>query len=1357
MNVLLQIGLGLSLSLVVWFIILKRKVWSLKPLLGAVILTAACGGALTMGIKEQMESGKEIKTITAEQMIAYSNALLEAGEYDEAMKSLQDYSEAFGYDDECSYVVAKCKALQGNLKEAEGIYARLADSEEFADKVEDEYELISQKAGADPSYLAMMDFIVDSGKDPADYGYTEDYVKTMEKALEITDEEIAEEILDNIEDSYDIDEYEDGLELITVIKNLYETGLERGYYSLDEEERAQVEEFLDEYDDMQEDNPAMAQSSLVQETKMKAILLQGEYEELARNISEKSGHKELLIAAELYMNGAVDEGDFADDYVGDYAERFEKVAKQLDKVKDKLDDNLTDLEEEELETMVETLEKAEDDPVLYVIREQLNDCVLQETEDVSEIDMGISKIEYFYDNEAQATDYFYDAVISGKDSENEEYSQAMSKIETIIKGSDATEIVQLPQLINQAMENALPMDSYTIISESKVYDDDREEKEGEETYAEAMTNYVSEIKSSIAIGQIDASGFDTVKVGLTISSKYAKNSEELRQMLTVLDCGAEITEFEIEKIEFDSLKTMLICDVSGSMDICIGDLRSAVTNYVGNMGEDEYISIVTFSSGIGSTTEFTQDKQTLTSFADAMNASGGTEIYNTLYTCLNNFDAEISSNDTIILMTDGQDNNGRNTATIMQEIGGLARDKGITVYTIGLGDVDAGYLSTLASAGNGKLVYVSDSESLTAFYELLQSQVDNQYMITYKAKDTLLAKNRSVEVRIDAENIYDFKEYSLYSDNENESGEDGNNVPAGTLSVIGLDIRSAQKSKSDIVVNLLGTGFTAEASAKMKLLGDMDYDAIMEFVDAGKYKVTIPSSVSVGTYDLQITVNDKTAYIENGFSVYEAGDMKVTQFGPYTFTSMGKSVDRDEIILSGNVTMNGWLVFNGQVILEGDLEEATKIRMTDQAGSYVIFDKATANGVGSYFAQKGISVNVPKLGSFYLYNDPDHIYDYENYQVDSIRTTTLKLFQLVYLEAPAIKLYPNSIKLEYSQGSTILPFQDAIFEAVGVDSPFSFNLASSAVLTNQNIGIVIDFEGSDDRDNYRQFNVMNAPVYLDMNELKIKVDTIEHKYSFGGLVQIAFLDLGLGAEVSLNGFQIDSFLLTIDKDVSVMLGEVPLTFSNFRLGAEDIATAVENKQFGNVTFVGQLDMAIAKVGAYFPKLKQYVGDMSLLSLNDATIKFRWNPIKFQTSSELKIFDEFTIAKTDFSMGNYTYTNVLLGLENRDVQGFNSSITKGFMWDIDNCHVNISGTGQLSGNSRFIGLQYEGVAELDIEWWILHSKFEESGTALIGVYYTEYGDPQFTVALAYKNFFGTNKKLYYYIDKNGKTGDKNGTL
>ncbi len=1355
MHILLQMGLGLSVSLiVVWIVIVKRKVFGLKTILGAVVFTLACGGALTLGILEQGDKAGTAKKVTAKQMITYANALLDAGEYDEVLKSVQDYSAAYGYDDECSYIVAKAKALQGNYAEAKGIYARLMEKDRFADKAEDEYDLIEQKAGADSSYLVMMKFLEDNGKDPAEYGYTPAYVKTMERALQITDEEIAEEILDNIEDSYDIDDYKDSFELASGIETLYDLCASRGYRSLNEEENNVLEDFFDEYEDLKKEHPAVAQSALMQETKLKAQLLQGDYKEFVNGVGADSGYKELLIASELYMNGTVKERDFAEGYVGDYGRCFDKVAEQLEKVLDKLEDTLTDLEAKELELTAESLDKAEDDPVLYVMREQLNAQIATEEEAASEIDLGISKIEYFYENESQATDHFYDAVVTGRDSENTEYAQAMTKIEAIVDGSDSSGIVHLGDYVEQALENALPLNSYNVIASDAVHDPAADGEEEKATYAEVMTDYVSEIKSSIAIGQIDTSEFATVKVGLTISSKYAKNSSELKRMLRVIDCGAEITEFNIEKVEFDSLKTMLVCDVSGSMSGCLGDLKNAVVNYVDKMHADEAVSIVMFSDRIDATADFTEDQDSLKRFANDMDICGGTQIYNTLYSCLNSFDAEITSNDTIILMTDGQDGNGRNLATIMQEIGGLAREKGITIYTIGLGSVDADYLSSLASAGNGKLVYVSDSENLTAFYELLQSQVDNQYMITYTAKDTLLAKNRTLEVRIDSENIFDLKEYSLFAD---ESDSEEESVPAGNLSVFGLDIRSAQKSKNDIVAHLLGTGFSAEASAKMKLLGDVDYDIDLEYVDADRYKAVIPSSVSAGIYDLQITINNKNAYIENGFALYNAGDTKLTKFGPYTFTSMSKKTADGETYLYGNVTMNGWLVFNGGLTLKGNLEEDARISVKDDWGSYVSFDPDTATGLGAYFAEKGISFNVPKLGEFYLYNDPSHIYDYENYQVDPIRTTSLKIFQLMLLEGPSIKLYPDNIKLEYSQGSTFLPFQDEIFDAVGVDSPFSFDLTSSAVLTRQNVGIIIDFEGEDDRDIYRQFNVMNAPVYLDMNELKIKIDTIEHKYTFGGLVKIAFLDLGLGAEVSLNGFQIDSFLLTIDKDVSVMLGEVPLTFSNLRVGAEDIAAAVENKRFGNVIFVGQLDVAVAKVGAYFPKLKQFVGDMSLVSLNDATIKFRWNPFMISTASTIKIFDEFTVANTDFSMGNYKYTNVLLGLENRDVQGFDASITKGFMWDIDNCHINISGTGSLSGNSRFIGIQYEGVAELEMEWWFLSTKFDKSGTALVGIYFTESGEPQFTVALAYQNMFGTNKKLYYYIDSNGNTGDKNGRL
>ncbi len=1360
MNIFLQMGLGLSVSLiVVWIIIVKRKAWRLRPVLWTVVFTLICTGCVTLGVMKQSESAGETVKATAKEMLTYANALLCVGEYDEVMKTVQDYSAVYGYDDDCSYVVAKLKALQGNYTEARGIYDCLTANAGFYDEVEDEYDLVTEKAGADSSYIAMMDFLAANGKDPAEYGYTDAYVKSMERALKITDEDIAKAIREHIEDTYNVDEYEDSFEMVSDIRSLYEKCLDSGSYALSEEENDVVKKFFRKYDDLKEEYPAAAASSMMQEAKLKAALLQGDYKDLVNRVGKNSGYKELLIASELYMNGTVKEKDFAEDYVKNYGALFDKVADKLDKILDKLGNKLTKPEKNELKATVETLEKAEKDPVLYVMREQLNGQAALESKAASEIELGISKIEYFYENEERASDHFYDAVITGRDSENKEYSEVMEKIEAIVTDSDPSEIVNLNDYVEQAVVSAMPENSYHIIAASKVVDPGAADEETKPAYTEAMTDYVSEIKSSIAIGQIDASGFDTVKASVTIASKYAENSKELKQMLKIYDCGLEITDFEIEKIEFDSLKTMLVCDVSGSMSGCLGDLQAAVVNYVNNMHEDEAVSIVMFSDKIDDTKGFTEDQESLKQFANAMHICGGTQIYNTLYSCLNSFDAEITSNDTIILMTDGQDGGGRDTATIMQEIGGLAREKGITIYTIGLGSVDAGYLSTLASAGNGSMVYVSDSESLTAFYELLQSQVDNQYMITYKAKDTLLAKNRSLEVRIESENIYDLKEYSLYADEENTDADSGEeDIPAGTLSVVGLDIRSAQKSKKDIVAHLIGTGFSEKATARMKLLGDVDYDIDMEYVDEGRYKVIIPAKISVGTYDLEITINDKKAYIENGFCLYEAGETKVTKFGPYTFTSMGKSVSGEETVLYGNVTMNGWLTFNGELVLNGNLQEDSGISVTDKSGSYVSFDKTTATGIGAYFAEKGISFSVPKLGSFHLYNDPAHIYDYDNYHVDSIRTTSLKIFQVVFLEAPAIKLYPDSIKLEYSQGTTILPFQKDIFKAVGVEMPFSFDLASEAVLNGQNVGINIDFQGKDERNVFKQFNVMNAPVELDMNALKIKIDTMEHKYTFGGMVKIKFRDMGLGAEVSLNGFQIDSVLLTVDKDVSVMLGQVPLTFSKFRLGAEDIATAVANKRFGNVNFIGQLDLAVAKVGAYFPKLKAFIGDLSLLSLEDATIEFRWNPFKISTSSELKIFEEFSIAKTNFHMGNYPYSNALLGLENRDVQGFNVSLTEGFMWDIDNCHVNLSGTSELSGNSRFIGVEYKGEAELIIDWWtFVSSKFEKSGEVLVGIYFTEAGEPQFTVAFAYQNMWGTNKKLYFYIDKNGNINKENNRM
>lgn len=1372
MNLFLQTGIGLIASAVaVWLIMIKRRAFRLRRVVAAVLLTLLCAGLVTMGILRQAETPKQPKAMSARKMVVYCNALLAAGEQDEALQVVEEYSARYGYDDTCSYLVAKGKSLGGNYAEAYGIYARLAQDSAFrkeaGEAFEEELAMLEKLAHADSSCLPMLAYLEEQGLNPADYGYTDEYIKEQQEALRVTDEQLERLLLEHIEDCYDIDKYEDYLEAAAGVSRLSENRSNPAG-SLNTEEQKLLKNYVDDLEDALEEAPELETAALTAQTRRRAALMQENYGALAENLNENPTQEELLLASRLYMDGILKERDFAEDFTAGYGDGFEEVTEQLERVLERCGDEMTRTENLELKAMCDGMEKAQKAPALYAMKEELVRQLKEGSTEESKLQLAVSEIEYFYENEALSTSYFGEAVTTGKDSGDYEYSRAMLGLEGIINSWDAGEIKDVGIYVQQALEHAMPVDSYGLLPEAvngealqqnSGRDDAEQTAAGgtfEEQYAQLLTNHVSEIKSSVTIGQIDASEFETVRASVTISGKYATDSRELKEILSVSDCGIDITDFEIEKIEYDSQRTMLICDVSGSMDVCIEDLKAAVNGYVGNRGKSESIAIVTFADGVTGKTGFLTKESELTAFADSMSASGGTRLYDALYGCMQDFETTLKSNDIVIIMTDGQDGSARDEKTMRAEIGSLAADKGITVYTVGLGNVDTAYLEKLAEVGNGELVYVSDSRSLSAFYEMLQGQVNNQYLLTYRAKDTLKVSHRSLEVKIRENNVFDCREYSLSAE-ENAEGEDEAGLQAGSLSVFGLDVRSACKSRENITARLLGEGFAEGASASMKLVGDMEYEAQLEYADENTYKVVIPAAVAVGSYDLQITINDKSAYLENGFSVYPDGATQVTKYGPYSFTSQGKKVSGSRTVLLGNVTMNGWLVFNGEVILDGNLETDGQITVTENSGSYVMFDASTASGAGALFAKQGIAFHMPVLGSFSLYNDAENRYDYDAYRVDSIRTTSLEICNLVMLSAPVIKLYPDNIRLEYTQGSTILPFQDAIFTAADFENPFSFELEGAAVVTDRNIGLVLEFEGEDERENYRQFNLFNAPVYLDLNELKLSVDTIENKYSFGGMIQVAFLDFGLGAEVSLDGFTLDGFLLTIDKDKSIMIGEVPVTFSKARIGAEDIAEAVKNRNFGNVTLVGQLDIAVAKVGAYFPKLKKYVGDMSIASLEDATFKFRWNPFTISTSAEMKIFDEFTLAKSDFTMGHYEFTNQLLGLKEREVLGFTTSMTQGFLWDIPNCHVDISGTGTLTGNNRFMGIEYKGVAELDISWWIFSKSFDQSGTVLTGVYFTESGEPQFTLALSYQNMFGTNKKLYYYIDKNGKTGDKNGRL
>ena len=887
------------------------------------------------------------------------------------------------------------------------------------------------------------------------------------------------------------------------------------------------------------------------------------------------------------------------------------------------------------------------------------------------------------------------------------------------------------------------------------------------TMEQIIAEYVGKIRSAINIGHIDTDDFEEITAKVQITSDNYDTAEELTKALTVTDCGVTIDDFSLEKIEYEGANIYLLCDVSGSMDGSVDDLQSAVEGFIEARGPEESIGIGMFSDYLTSTMDFSDDNEALLEYADGLYAWGGTNMYDAVLDCLDTFEQKDGYDNILILMTDGDDNYRRSAEEIYENIGTLAEEKGVTIYTLGLGEgVVTDYLTTIANAGGGDFMYVSDSASLESFYDLIHSQMYNQYTLTYRAEDTMTLTGRVLSLALNQEKLSDKKTYSLYDETDDSSV---NLEVTNGKSITGISPSYLYKTSVDTVVKLKGTGFVDTDTVSVKLNGNLDYELEATFVDENSFEFTVPSSIAVGTYNVEITINGKTKIITNGFSVMTPGSEKRMSCGPYVFTSALQIEGLDgSTTLRGNVTMNGWLHFRGDVTIYGEEEDAS-FRVTDYSGSYITYDASTASGLAKYFADKGIELDLPALYEFTLYNDSKHLYDYDDYQVDNIYPGAMTIFQIVRFDAPSVKLYPDSIGLYYNSSTACLPFMSKIIDTVsGGDDPFSVDASGSLMLTDRKIGCKISVDYEEDSSTFKEATLFGSKLYMN-NDFKLEIDTIKEEYTVGAKVALLFFadDSKVGLEISwnkdedVNKLVVDSVTMSLSlKDGIKLPTTIPIEMNDFEVSVSDgLQKAVEGRQsFTKLTITGKATLSTGSVADEIPGLEKWIGDVSVLSMPDTTISLCLNPIKIQATAELDLFEEITLAKAGVSIGVFDYSSTLLGVDSETVAGVSASLTTGIMWESDNGNisVNLSGTGELDAHSRFVGAIVSGTAAYNFEWWIIDVGTEKSGDVAMGIYTTHSGEKEFVFVIASTNSNGKVKKTCYTINAKGKTG-KGGTL
>lgn len=1374
MNIFLQFGIGfVPAVIVVWLLLVKRKAFRPGALLCAVLLTAVCGGLSTYGAVNSGSVEAYENQLGKDETIALANAFAYNGAYEQAMETIDQYSKEYSYDGECSLLTARLYALSGDLERACGIYQRLSGVQDFADRIKNEFQLVKAKFGFNASDAGMSAYLEENGRNPEDYGYRS--VSSADSASIPSDEDIEEAIYKSIGSDFE-EAAKDGdiskcAEYVAEAEQLYNS-----YSSGNDASASDLSRLSKKFDKLAEQNAELFSQKSVRIARLKTNALSGDFDKIAENLDGGATYDELMIASELYMNGTVDEKDFPDGYLIIDKNDAETVKAQLDKIYDKYTEDMSKQEKKALQKRIASVDSQAEEPVLSKIKNELEQKADEEAgTDRSKVYLEIAKINDYFGNETAADENINQAIYNSPDCGDDNYTQPMSQIISVINNDNVEEsenIKNVAQYVGEVIDNSQTINVSGILDPGGTAsggNNSYEENEGSsetssysvsENFSQTMTDYVSKVKSAVNIGKINTDSFETVTARVQIASGYSGSEADLKSELRVTDCGLDIKDFELRKIEYSGSNILLLCDVSGSMSGSMDDLKNAVKTFIDDKNADERLSLVTFDDVIKSSYPFGTSDEELKEAADGMYDMGGTNMFSALKDCLDDFEADSDANNIIILMTDGCDNNPRDYSEIKSELGSLSLRKGITVYTLGLGsEVDTVYLNNIANACSGDFVYVSDSSSLNSFYDMLHGQLANQYEITYTAIDTLTMSDRTLEVSLADENVRDTKLYSLVSDDSEEdsdSEDDPVSVCSG-LSVSGLNVKYIYKGSGEVDAKLIGTGFKEEYSAKLKLNGNLDYDISLTFKDQNTYELTIPASIAVGTYDVEITINDKKAVISEGFSVIVQGSEKKTEFGPYVFTSVQKTDNGDgSVTLSGAVKMNGWLNFKGDVRISGNTEQDGSVYVTDYKGSYVSFDKATAQGLGKSFAELGISLDLPAMGEFKLYNDQTSRYDYSDYMVDDIQIGILKIYQLVSVTSPAVRLYPNQLELAYTNGKTVLPYQDTIFKDKDGDL-FNFNFDGKGVISDRNIGIIVEVGFDDDNENYNQYNMFGAPVYLDMNKFKVKIDTIENNYAIGAMVKIAFLDTGVGADLEWKEWNLDSFVLHLDKSFKGQWGPVPVTYSDFSLGAKDIKEAVESNNFAKIKLTGSLSIACGKVSDYFPELEPFVGDISLLELPDTSFEAGVSPLSFNAKARLTFLKEIELMNAEINLGTFNYTNTMLGLDSAEVVGLNAKLSSGLKWEADKASLEITGTGELDAHSRFIGVMFTGKGKFDIKWWLFNAEYKQEGSIVFGCYFKNNGDPELVLGIKNQESSGKVSGKVYYIDKNGKCGSTKGSL
>jgi hypothetical protein len=346
-----------------------------------------------------------------------------------------------------------------------------------------------------------------------------------------------------------------------------------------------------------------------------------------------------------------------------------------------------------------------------------------------------------------------------------------------------------------------------------------------------------------------------------------------------LDGIATVTN--VENVTDDNLAfaSVLIIDTSSSMvGFPLEQAQQAAQSYIGALGVNDPVAIVSFNTGVQLIQDYTTDKALLLSAIENLAFGGQTALYDATLNAIDIANRAPLPRKAVVILSDGGEYGGVSMSTREDSIE-ASTIQGVPVYTVGLGwQIDRRFLEVISNESNAQFYESPTPDELVDIYDNLAFLFRTQYIVT-------------LDVPVDGDGTrYNFSLDVTTPDGKTASGDGILRAP------VPEPILTLPDGLFDAPL-VDSTTVTVEVNADDDI-ASTEYRIVDEVVSSTDSYTIEPATTAPGTYTLDISVTDVDGDVGTLSAEYEIAALPPTVLSDFELEAGEELSEATTIIVS---------------------------------------------------------------------------------------------------------------------------------------------------------------------------------------------------------------------------------------------------------------------------------------------------------------------------------------------------------------------------------------------------------------------------------------------------------------------------